>query len=227
MEQLPLGVRIPDRATFDSFLAGQNEEALERLLKIVSDGVGLCWLSGPQSSGKTHLLQAVSAAVSENGRASYIPLRELVPLGPEALDGMTELACVTLDDVDAVAGRLEWEQALFRLYRETEEQGGIAVFGSRLPPAALAWSLPDFASRAAAMPGFVLRPLDETGRADALRLRARLRGVDLPEETLRWLERRFPRDMGSLFVLLDALDEAALVAQRRLTVPFIRSVLRE
>jgi hypothetical protein len=31
--------------------------------------------------------------------------------------------------------------------------------------------------------------------------------------------------MASLFELLDTLDEAALVAQRRLTVPFIREVL--
>jgi len=43
----------------------------------------------------------------------------------------------------------------------------------------------------------------------------------------RWLQRRFPRDMRALYELLDTLDEAALVAQRRLTVPFIRSVLRE
>jgi hypothetical protein len=31
--------------------------------------------------------------------------------------------------------------------------------------------------------------------------------------------------MGSLYELLDTLDEAALVAQRRLTIPFIREVL--
>jgi DnaA family protein len=52
-----------------------------------------------------------------------------------------------------------------------------------------------------------------------------LRGFDLPEETLRWLQRRYPRDMHKLYELLDTLDEAALVAQRRLTVPFIREVL--
>jgi hypothetical protein len=30
-----------------------------------------------------------------------------------------------------------------------------------------------------------------------------------------------------MYELLDTLDEAALVAQRRLTVPFIRSVLKD
>ena len=56
-------------------------------------------------------------------------------------------------------------------------------------------------------------------------LRARLRGFELPQETSRWLQRRFPRDMRRLYDLLDTLDEAALAAQRRLTVPFIREVL--
>jgi DnaA family protein len=37
--------------------------------------------------------------------------------------------------------------------------------------------------------------------------------------------RRLPRDMPALFDLLDQLDEASLVAQRKLTVPFVKSVL--
>jgi chromosomal replication initiation ATPase DnaA len=32
--------------------------------------------------------------------------------------------------------------------------------------------------------------------------------------------------MGTLYELLDTLDEAALTEKRRLTVPFIREVLR-
>ncbi len=33
--------------------------------------------------------------------------------------------------------------------------------------------------------------------------------------------------MRTLYDLLDTLDEASLVAQRRLTVPFIRTVLKD
>ncbi|TLY95649.1 MAG: hypothetical protein E6K44_02090 [Gammaproteobacteria bacterium] len=73
---------------------------------------------------------------------------------------------------------------------------------------------------------FQLRVLDKHEQQAALQLRARLRGFELPAETLLWLQRRFPRDMRSLYALLDTLDEAALAAQRRLTIPFIREVLR-
>src|SRR5262249_23189890 len=105
MEQLALGVRIPDRATFASFLPVQNDEALLSLDRFVVSGGGFCWLCGPQASGKTHLLQAVTVAAGERRRASYASLRELLPLGPGALDGLSDLAAIALDDLDAIAGR--------------------------------------------------------------------------------------------------------------------------
>ena len=89
------------------------------------------------------------------------------------------------------------------------------------------FSLPDLASRFAAAVLLPLRPLDETGQREALRLRARARGLELPEETALYLQRRFRRDLATLYQLLDALDDAALQAQRRLTVPFIRQVLAQ
>ena len=67
--------------------------------------------------------------------------------------------------------------------------------------------------------------LDESEQREALRLRAHARGLELPEESALYLQRRFRRDLETLYELLDAIDEAALQAQRRLTVPFIRQVL--
>jgi DnaA family protein len=127
--------------------------------------------------------------------------------------------------MDQVVGRLDWEHALFGVYREIEDGGGRLIVSAQTPPALLQWALPDLGSRFSASAVFQLRVLDEIEQQAALQLRARLRGFELPEETCRWLQRRYPRDMHKLYELLDTLDEAALVAQRRLTVPFIREVL--
>jgi DnaA family protein len=159
-------------------------------------------------------------------RAGYVPLAELGQLGVGVLEGLRQLECLCLDDVDEVVGQLEWERAIFGVLREIEESGGRLVVSAEAPPALLKWALPDLGSRFSASAIFQLRVLDEVEQQAALQLRARLRGFDLPEETSRWLQRRFPRDMRKLYELLDTLDEAALVAQRRLTVPFIREVLR-
>jgi DnaA-homolog protein len=227
MQQIPLGLRLPDRAVFASFLPARNAEALAHARRIAAGAAaGLSWLCGPPAAGKTHLLQAICAAASARAAAGYLPLAELASLGVGVLEGVPQLACLCIDDVDALAGRLEWERALFGVLREIEDAGGALVLAAAAPPALLPWALPDLGSRCAAAAVLQLRPLDEGEQQAALQLRARLRGVELPAATLRWLQRHFPRDMRSLYELLDTLDVAALAAQRRLTVPFIREVLR-
>jgi DnaA family protein len=226
MQQLPLGVRLPDRAVFASFLPARNDQAVAHLKQMADAAVaGTAWLCGPHGSGKTHLLQAVCVQASARMSAGYVPLRELGRLGVEVLDGMRQLDCLCLDDLDEVVGRADWERTLFGVYREIEDGGGRLVVSAATPPALLQWALPDLGSRLSASTVFQLRVLDEAEQQAALQLRARLRGFELPEETCRFLQRRFPRDMHKLYELLDTLDEAALVAQRRLTVPFIREVL--
>lgn len=228
MQQLPLGVRIPDRAVFDSYFPGPNLQAVEHAMQVATaTGSSVTWLCGPISVGKTHLLQAVVSRASRRGRAGYLPLIELGPLGVGVLEGLTALECICLDDLDQVVGQLDWEKTLFGLLRELQERDGSLVVSAKAPPALLHWALPDLGSRFTAAAIFQLHELDEGDQQRALRLHAQVRGFELPDDTARWLQRRFPRDMRALYDLLDTLDEAALVAQRRLTVPFIRSVLRE
>jgi DnaA-homolog protein len=227
MRQLPLGVRLADRALFESFLPGPNAEALAHARAVArGEAHGATWVCGPTGAGKSHLLQAICAAAGARGRAGYLPLAQVAPLGAGMLDGLAQLSCVCVDDLERVVGESEWERALFALLREIEEAGGALVVAAREPPALLAWSLPDLGSRFAAGAVLALRALDEAEQHAALELRARLRGLELPAETWQWLRRRYPRDMRRLYELLDTLDEAALAAQRRLTVPFIRDVLR-
>jgi len=228
MRQIPLGLRLLDRAVFASFLPARNAEALEHARRVASGAVtGLSWLCGAPGAGKTHLLQAICAAVATTGaRAGYLPLTDMARLGVGVLEGLPQLECLCVDDIDQVTGRLGWERAIFALLREIEDGGGRLVVVAQAPPALVDWALPDLGSRFTAGTVLQLRVLDESEQRAALELRARLRGLELPAETSQWLQRRFPRDMRSLYELLDTLDVAALAAQRRLTVPFIREVLR-
>jgi DnaA family protein len=228
MRQLPLGVRIPDRAVFDNFLPAKNLEAIEHLRRLArGDSAGIVWLCGPSGVGKSHLLQATCVDANKTMSSAYFPFSELKQLGVGALEGLSQLGCVCIDDVDLAAAQSDWELGLFGLYREVDERAGRLVLAAQAPPSLTHWTLRDLGSRFAASAVYQLRALDEAEQQEALQLRARIRGFELPDETARWLLRRFPRDMHTLYELLDTLDEAALIAQRKLTVPFIRSVLKE
>jgi DnaA family protein len=87
------------------------------------------------------------------------------------------------------------------------------------------FGLADLESRFSLLPAFRLHALDEAERIKALQLRARYRGLDLPDDTANFLLNRSKRDMASLYALLDQLDTAALEAKRRLTIPFVKETL--
>ncbi len=222
MKQLALGVRLRADALFESFAVGANSEVLAALK---AGSAAPLWLWGAPSSGKTHLLQALCAEVGEG--AAYFPVGRDLALPPDALQGFERAPVLCIDDADAVAGDSAWEQALFRMFNEITELRGRLVFAASVPPRQAPWVLEDWRSRAAACVVYQVRELDDAGRIEALRLRAFQRGLQLPDETSEYLLKRMPRDLPSLLRILDELDEASLVAQRRLTIPFIRNALEK
>jgi DnaA family protein len=225
MKQIPLGVRLHDRSVFASFLAGDNSLALAAVQRTAEGGGDRCiWLHGPAGSGKSHLLQALCAAVPGS---AYFPLAQLLASGPDVLEGADQLAAVALDDLQVVAGDAAWERRLFNLYNDCEARGTRLVAAALQPATGSGVALPDLRSRLASMPHFALRLLDESQQREALQLRAAQRGLELPDESVRYLQRRYARDMSSMQALLDKLDAASLQEQRRITVPFIRQVTGE
>jgi DnaA-homolog protein len=225
LRQLSLGIRLQDRAVFASFLPGGNALALAaaRQLANAADN-GLLYLHGPNGTGKSHLLQAICAAVPGS---AYLPLGQLLEHGPDVLDGAAQLSLIALDDLNTVAGNPGWEVKLFGSYNDCLANGVRVAVAAAMPAMHLGIRLPDLGSRLAAMPQFALRALDESQQREALKLRAAQRGIDLPDETILYLQRRFVRDMARLHELLERLDLASLQQQRRLTVPFIREILGE
>lgn len=227
--QLLLGVRLRDGSVFASYHAGRNGPVKATLLALRPGEPPTCvYLHGPAGAGKTHLLQAVCAQAGSGGAsAAYVPLAELIGMGPEVLAGCGDLACVCVDDVETIAGRRDWEMALFGLHRQLDEHRGRLVVAATQAPANSGIALADLRSRLGGGLVLTVQPLDEPERIAALQLRAHLRGFELPDDTAQYLLRRLPRDMASLCNFLDELDEASLVAQRRLTVPFVKQVMRE
>jgi DnaA-homolog protein len=199
-QQLPLAVQLRETASFHSFFAGPNGEAVAAL----REPQGNLFLYGPAGTGKTHLLQACAR---ERG-AAYLPLYDMATHGAAALEGRSGAATLCLDDVDAVSADRGWCVALLRVLDAQGAAGKCWILRTRLSAAA----------------AFGLRPLDDAERAAFLRDRAQARGLDLPEEPLRWLLTRLPRDTGTLLAALEALDRASLSQQRRLTLPFVQQV---
>jgi DnaA family protein len=154
----------------------------------------------------------------------YVPLADAVALEPLLLEGVEEMPLVCLDDVERIAGRAEWEAALFSLVERLRNGGGMLAVGAIAPPDRLGLKLPDLASRLAWGTTYAMQPLNDAQKLEAVRLRAQHRGFEMPEDVARYILSRYPRDLPSLFDLLDRIDRASLTQQRRVTIPFLRDL---
>lgn len=215
--QLALAVQLRDTASFDSYWPGRNAEAVAALRELRHPTL----LYGPPRSGRTHLVQA---ACRHHGGA-YLPLRDLAGDGPQALQGFDSHALLALDDLDAVGGDRDWALALLRLIDQRRSAGQGLLLSAAAPPEQLPLALPDLRTRLSACVVLGLQPLDDRERAALLGDRARARGLSLPDEVTRWILNTQARTPGALVDALEQLDRASLREKRRLTLPFVQSVL--
>lgn len=225
--QLSLSLQLPASARFDNYVASENGAAYNAVQQLVAaQEAASLYLAGAAGTGKTHLLQAACRSVQACGQqAAYLPLAELARLSPALLEGLEDFTLLALDDLQGCAGQAEWEEAIFHLYNRTRAAGGRLLFAAREAPERLPLALADLRSRLSWGGVFALQmPSDET-RCQILIQHAAERGLELSDDSATYLLRRCTRDLPSLLQVLERLDQAALNAQRRLTVPFIRSTL--
>lgn len=221
MTQLLLDVGREDRAVFENFYPGENAQLVAYLRALVELGQPLSarivFLWGSSGVGKSHLLQAVHAEVSASGKQ----LRMWQPGMP--LD--EEADWVVVDGMSAIVGNPQAQRALLTQYEAIKHKPGVMLLAAKHPPAESGLELPDLISRLSAAEMFEVRPLSDVQKREALRQRADRRGFRLSDEVLNWLLGRASRDMGDLLAVLDGVDTATLVEQRRVTVPLLKKVM--
>lgn len=230
--QLPLEFKFNNEFTFGSFVAGANAELVEALKNFGSSlDVPIIYFWGRMGTGKTHLLQALCQSPTFDKKpVAMIPLdakdsSELY--APQILDGLEKMSLVCIDDVHCVAGNADWEKALFHFYNRARDSATPLVMCGSSPPAQLDITLLDLKTRIGWGLVLQIHALSDDEKLQALQMRANIRGIDLSEEVGEYLLRRYSREMTDLFTLLDNLDKASLMEQRRLTVPFIKQFLEK
>lgn len=226
-EQLPLAVQLRDDATFDNYFVADNGLLLAQLRQQLIDGERYLYLFGTAGSGCSHLLQAACHQADQLGLTSvYIPLSELVDYPPEQLfEGLENLSLVCIDDVQHVIGDAHWEQQLFHLFNRLVDAEVKLLIAANCAVRELPIDLPDLASRLSWGAVHHIKPLNDEQRIDALQFRASRRGLELSNEVAQFIYHRCQRDTEALLNVLETLDRESLKEQRRLTIPFIKTIM--
>jgi len=225
--QLPLHIGLQDNTTFANFYPEANHQLIAELRQCASNqGEHFIYFHGHSGTGKSHCLQAVCHLATEQQlQAAYLPMRDIKSMPVDVLEGLEQLDVVCIDDIDAIAGDHEWETAIFNLYNRIRDNSGYLLVSANSKVEELGIGLKDLQSRLVWGLVFKIESLDDTALAKALQSRAKVRGMDLPDEVAAYILKRSARDTKVLFALLEKLDHESLAAQRKLTIPFVKEFL--
>ena len=224
-DQLTLGVGLDDDARFENFFVSDVNQSLVSALA-ANENEPFLYIWGNGSPGLSHLLQASCNKSTVEGRgAIYVPLADQSQFAPQILEGAESLSLVCIDDIESIAGDVEWEAALFTAFNAMRQTGTQLIIAGHMGAQQLTIQLPDLHSRLQSGLLFQLFELSDEDKLSALQLRARQRGFDLPDAVGEFILLRAQRSLSALMQILDELDHSSMQQQRKLTVPLVKSTL--
>ena len=225
LDQLPLGVGLDDDSQFENFFVSDiNQPLLNALTADEGEPFLYIWANG--SPRLSHLLQASCNKASAEGRGTiYVPLTDRAQFAPQIFEGAEFLSLVCIDDIENIAGDVEWEAALFTAFNEMRQAGTQLIITAHMAAQQLAIQLPDLHSRLQSGLLFQLNELSDEDKLSALQLRAKQRGFDLPAAVGEFILLRADRNLSALMQILNELDHSSMQQQRKLTVPLVKSTL--
>ncbi len=206
--QMPMQISLPaDFAEGRFITAPCNAQAVAML---GADGwSGAQWpngklvLTGPEGSGKTHLLHIWAQA----NEAQYLNARDLTPA---RLEGLSNCAVVALDDAEALATASELQVAAFHLHNMLAERKGRFLLAARRPVRDWGLALPDLMSRLQAAQHVTLTAPDDALLAGVLAKLFADRQLRISDRLIPFLLPRMERSLAAAQSLVAQLDAESL-----------------
>ncbi len=217
-QQLPLALQFRPAVAAEDFLVSPcNALAVAWIDRWPDWPAPALALSGPIGAGKSHLA-AVWAARS-GARAArpglLVDLDALVPPGGRLL---LDLGA---DPAPEPAAEASW----FHLLNLLRERGAQALIVARDPAARWPVRLPDLASRLAALPHVEIGPPDDDLLSALLVKHLADQGAAVDPAVLAYILPRVRRSFSAIADLAQDLNQAALAAQKPITLALARRVL--
>lgn len=218
MTQLLLDLKLEQPPSFDNFIAGSNEELVDRLRSLADPGCfDTIYVWGAPGSGRSHLLGAVYCAAVPNRTTRLFEGAATAPNMALPIGGL-----LIVDDVDHLDA--DAQIALFRAFNAARLVGHAVLLAGSVPPLQLNLR-EDLRTRIGQSLIYEVKPLTDEEKSAALARHAFVRGMKVDDSLVNYLLRHGRRDLPSLMAVLDALDRATLEQQRPATLPLLKEVM--
>ena len=176
-------------------------------------------LTGPNGSGKTHLVHVWAQAAGAN----VIDARDLNANNVDRL--VAKNSTVAVEDIEIIAGNDSAEHALFHLHNLLLAESGYLLLTSASHPANWPLSLPDLKSRVQGTALATLNAPDDALLAAVLVKLFADRQISVPVGVVGQMVDRMERSLEFAQRLVRALDQQSLSEHRAITAALATRVL--
>jgi len=192
--------------------SASNQAAFEAIASWPEWPLHVIALCGPAGSGKSHLAKIWTE------KSAALHVAALPP------DNWPEGPRVIVDDAELLLQCSKGENTLFHLYNWARETGGWVLLVARNEPNRWNVKLPDLKSRLATVPVFHTNEPDDILVTAILTKLLSDRQLRIDSAVLDYIVLRVERSYEALSAYVEALDNLALSAARRITKPLAREV---
>ncbi len=216
-QAVQLAFDLPHREALDEddfFVSSSNLAAVQMIDSWPQWPGAARLLVGPAGCGKTHLAQVWR---SRSGARAVEP-------GGEFQGTIAPSAAVLVEDADT---RPYDETKLFHLLNAVREADSSLLVTARTIPAQWRYRLPDLVSRLTAIPIAQIGEPDEELVGAVLVKHFADRQIEVEPSVLLYIVRRIGRSMASVIDAVEALDQKALGAGKRVTRLMASDILSE
>lgn len=237
LQPLPLN---PDH-TFEQFVVGPSNRLAHAACRAVCNQPGALYnplfIHGPSGLGKTHLLQAICAAMRRNNPpldVNYVSCETFVNDFIRAMeagqlqafrDTARRFDALIIDDVQFLAKRESSQEELFHTFNVLYQSRRQIILSADSPPS----EIPNLEDRLVSRFNWGLvaqiDPPNRETRQAILQKKARLRGCEVPENVLDFVAERVQSNVRTLEGALTKLIMESQLAEQPLTVEMARKVL--
>jgi len=232
--QLIFDFPVVPRFCFENFVVcGGNKTAYQFAQRLASGGdtENLLYVYGPEGSGKTHLLTALSSEC--DGR--YFSFRDAASLyrGNYRIEGPSRLAelfagakALILDDLDLLPDYQEVRVELWELFNAFYSAGKKIAISGLAPPKELPHLDGHLTSRL--LWGLVARMdvSDDESRRMILKKLAEDRQMTLPDEVIDEMLLKVRRDIPSLVYALETINRTAIATKRKVSLRLAKEIFK-
>ena len=205
-------VWLNNKYTFDTFIMGSSNRLAHAAAQAVADNPGSSYnplfIYGAAGLGKTHLLHAIGHTTMAKGcHVLCVSAEQFTNEFINAIrERATESFChkyrnvdvLLIDDVQFIAGKEQTEEGFFHTFNDLHNANRQIVLTSDRPPKAL--TLLEDRLRSRFEWGLIadIQPPEMETRIAILQAKARAMAVDVQQDTLQFIVRRYQRNIREL-----------------------------